>query len=340
MPNNDRSNQPTIAVVGVSSVDITIREAPDWMGHSAHDVYTPESLHTLNSPVEMGLGGNGAAAAYVLGKLGIPVELSTSIGTDAPGQLARGWLKQAGVRCLATKPAASTMVALSAVDGQGKRKGCLQHPGTELEWSLSASDTGATWLLVMIHSQVTPDELPAVHHLMQQFRKAGRTTVVDTGMGWIINRAEPQQIHALWSGANIVTGTSDELAHWTACSDPESIASRVLSHGAQQVVIKMGADGAAYQSDVQAYTHEQAVPVGQANRSIGAGDAFTGAMVGALAVGESLAVAVNHAQQIAAKVVQSGRCVLGWRDSCSLTCEEGSASPTMFADGFQSEDPS
>jgi len=120
MPHNDQAAGPTIAVVGVSSVDITIREAPDWMGPTGRDVYTRESLHALEAPVEMGLGGNGGAAAYLLGKLGLQVELTTSIGTDAPGQLLRGWLKQAEIRCVKSKPAESTMVAISAVDGQGK----------------------------------------------------------------------------------------------------------------------------------------------------------------------------------------------------------------------------
>ena len=310
MPKQDPTVQPIIAVVGVSSLDITIRDAPDWMGSTPRDVYTPESLYALDAPVEMGLGGNGGAAAYVLGKLGMTVELSTSIGTDAPGELVRGWLKQAGVRCMETPRAESTMVAFSAVDGQGKRMGCLQHPGAELDWSLPATDTGATWLLVMIHSQVTLDELPAVHQMIHQFRQSGGMTILDTGLGWIINRAEPRQIHALWSDANLVTGTMDELSHWTGKQDPESIAAEVLGHGPEQVVIKMGADGAAYQSGIEAFTHQRAVSIERPDCSIGAGDAFAGALVASLATGQRLSAAVSGAGQIAAQVVEAGRGVL------------------------------
>ena len=95
MPANEPSTPPTIAVVGVSGVDITVRDPPDWMGSTKCDAYTPESLHTLAAPVRMGLGGNGAAAAYVLGTLGLPVELYTAVGNDTPGQMVRGWLTRA-----------------------------------------------------------------------------------------------------------------------------------------------------------------------------------------------------------------------------------------------------
>ncbi|MCH2114823.1 MAG: carbohydrate kinase family protein [Pirellulales bacterium] len=310
MPNNEQTAQPKIAVIGATSVDITIREAPDWMGHTGRDIYTRESMHALEAPIEMGLGGNGGAAAYVLGKLGLPVELLTSIGTDAPGQLVRGWLQQAGVRSIETMPADSTMVALSAVDGQGKRQGCLQHPGAKLDWLVSASDTEAAWLLVMVHSLVTPDELQTVHQTMRKFRQADRLIALDSGMGWILNRAEPKRIHALWGHAHVVIGTLDELSHWTGKKDPESVAQDILGHGAAHVVIKMGADGASYQSAVYAFSHQPAISIARSDRSIGAGDAFAGALVGSLATGQPLPIAVTNAQHVAAQVVESGRGVL------------------------------
>ena len=309
MSNKDQSKRPTIVVVGAASVDITIREAPVWMGQTGRDVYTPASLHALKAPVEMGLGGNGGAAAYVLGKLGCQVELYSPIGTDASGRLVRSWLKEAGVLCAETKPAESTMVAIAAVDGQDKRLGCLQHPGSQVDWSLPESDTQASWLLVMVHSQVAAHELQTVHQAIQQFRSSGRTSVLDSGIGWM-NRVEPKQMYALWSHTNIVTGTLEELSHWTASDNPKSIAQTILDHGAEQVVIKMGADGAAYQSNVEAFTHQRAVSIRQAKLSIGAGDAFVGALVASLATGLPLSTAVGNAQHIAAQVVKTGHGVL------------------------------
>jgi dehydrogluconokinase len=340
MTNNDPTNLPTIAVVGAASVDITIREAPDWMGLTARDAYTADSLHSLEAPVEMGLGGNGGAAAYVLGKLGLPVELYASIGADAPGQLVLSWLKQADVSYMETKPVDSTMVAITAVDGQGQRLGCVQHLGAQVDWSVPASHTQASWLLVMVHAQVTVDELQALRQTIQQFRQSGCTTVLDSGIGWIVDRVEPQQMHALWSHTNVVTGTLDELSHWTARDDPKSIARAVLDHGAQQVIIKMGADGAAYQSGVEAFTHQKAVLVRHANLSIGAGDAFAGALVAALAIGEPLSVAVSNAQRLAAQVVEAGRGVLGWCDPSDLASEKYAGSPIDCVDGCQPEDRS
>ena len=61
---DDRStNLPTIAVAGAASVDIAIREAPDWTDSTARDVFIADSMHTLEKPPEMVLGGNGGASA-------------------------------------------------------------------------------------------------------------------------------------------------------------------------------------------------------------------------------------------------------------------------------------
>ena len=44
-----------------------IRRPPlDWVGGVSRDDYTPEMVRKLVCPPELGLGSNGAAAAYVL----------------------------------------------------------------------------------------------------------------------------------------------------------------------------------------------------------------------------------------------------------------------------------
>jgi sugar/nucleoside kinase (ribokinase family) len=52
--------------------------------------------------------------------------------------------------------------------------------------------------------------------------------------------------------------------------------------------------------------------VASSNVSIGAGDAFNGALIAALIEDRPLADAVARAQQVAAAVVERGRGVLGW----------------------------
>ena len=69
--------KPIIAVAGASSVDMTLRQPPlEWLGGASQDSYTPEMVKNLANRPELGLGGNGAASAYVLGLLGLRVLLN------------------------------------------------------------------------------------------------------------------------------------------------------------------------------------------------------------------------------------------------------------------------
>jgi sugar/nucleoside kinase (ribokinase family) len=311
------TDKPVIAVAGSAGLDVTLRDAPrDWIGEVGSDVYTPVTLRPLEAPPEMGLGGNGAAAGYVIGKLGLDVRLNAPISTDATGQLIRAWLDEAGVQCVAPL-GRSSMVSITAVGADSKRLGTLQHAGPTVDWALSAQDDAANWLLLAMYAQVTDEDLPQVRDALSQFRAHGGVTVLDTGVGWM-QRLPAKQITELWSQVDLLLGTVEELGHWTGASDPGAIAASALALGPDVVVVKMGADGAAWQSRACAFEHQRACPVSCSDVSIGAGDAFNGALVAALASGTALPTAVTQAQQIAAKVVDAGRGVLGWQQSAKL----------------------
>ena len=51
------------------------------------------------------------------------------------------------------------------------------------------------------------------------------------------------------------------------------------------------------------------------NVSIGAGDAFNGALIAELIRGRSVSESVANAQRIATQLVENGRGVLGWGES-------------------------
>ena len=303
-----------VAVAGSAGLDLTLRDPPrHWIGEVPRDVYTHRTLLPLRSPAEMGLGGNGGSASYVLGKLGCRVHLNAPIGQDPAGQLVRGWLDRAGVRCVA--PAGrSTMQAITAVDADGQRLGTLQHVGPALDWSLSARDEEATWLLASLPGQVPVEVLPEVLDLLRAFGGPNRARVLDTGLGWT-GKAAPGQVRELWAQAEVVVGTLEELTLWTSGRTGQEVAESVLAAGPHTVVLKMGPGGAAYQSKREAYSHQPPVRVASSNVSIGAGDAFNGALIAALIEDRPLADAVARAQQVAARVVERGRGVLGWGES-------------------------
>lgn len=303
-----------VAVAGSAGLDVTLRDPPRrWIGEVPRDVYTHRTLLPLHSPPEMGLGGNGGSASYVLAKLGRKVHLNAPVGRDPAGQLVRGWLERAGVRCIAP-PGRSTMQAITAVDPSGRRLGTLQHVGPPLDWSLSARDREATWLLASLPGQVPVEVLPQVLNLLQDFGGGNRVRVLDTGLGWT-GKVEPGRVRELWARAEVVVGTLEELTVWTSGRNGREVSERVLAAGPHTVVLKMGSGGAAYQSAKQPFAHQPPLRVASSNVSIGAGDAFNGALIAGLTEDRPLAEAVARAQQVAARVVERGRGVLGWGES-------------------------
>ncbi len=302
-----------VAVAGSAGLDVTLRDPPrHWIGEVPRDVYTHRTLLPLASPAEMGLGGNGGSASYVLGKLGWRVHLNAPIGHDPAGQLVRGWLAQTGVQCVA--PAGrSTMQAITAVDETGRRLGTLQHVGPTLDWNLSSQDEEAAWLLVSLPGQVPVEVLPEVLKLLKAFGRTDRVRVLDTGVGWT-GKVAPRQVRELWAQAEVMVGTLEELSTWTSGRSSQAVAERVLAAGPHTVVIKMGSAGAAYQSKQEAFARQAPVRLRCIDVSIGAGDAFNGALIGSLIQGRSLADSVARAQRVAATVVERGRGVLGWSE--------------------------
>ena len=256
----------------------------------------------------------------MLGKLGLDVLLNSSIGEDPTGGLVRGWLADAGVRCVAP-PAVSNMVSITAADADGRRLGTLQHVGSDIDWRLSADPSDATWLVLGIHGKVAEAELSGVQAALSGFRGRGRT-VLDSGVGWI-DSVKPGQMHELWSDVDVLVGTIEELSHWAGCVEPESIVEFVLAHGPGEAVVKMGALGAGYGCRGGRFEHQPACPVARSDVSIGAGDAFNGGLVAGLARGAALPDAVAQGQEVAAKVVAVGRGVIGWGQTVDMLSLEG-----------------
>ena len=299
---------PIIEVAGAACVDMTLRDVPaEWMSGASGENYLAAPLRLLAKPADVHLGGNGGAAAYVMGKLAAHVRLNAPVGQDTLGMLVRGWLADAGVDII-TPPGDSTMLAITAATGDGRRLGTLQHPGPPIDWRLSA-DSDAAWLLVAAFGQVTADDFTKACQAIASYRG---TAVLDSGVGWMRDVA-PARMHELWRHVDVLIGTVEELAHWTGCTELPAIAEFVLRHGPERVVIKMGAEGAAWQIADGSFAHQPALPIAKPDVSIGAGDGFNGTLIVSLARGESMEQAVTAAQRVAAKVVETGRGVLGWQ---------------------------
>lgn len=306
-----QTETPLIAVAGASCVDMTLRQPPlDWIGRPGQDRYRPETVLNLKQPPELGIGGNGAAAAYVLGMLGLRVALNGPTGEDAAGQLIRGWLADANVELVA-QPGRSTMFSITPVDARSRRLVCLQYPSPPIDWMASARNDDASWLLLAAHSQVQAGELKQVEDALRHFQSRGGMTALDTGIGWM-RTSRADEVTQTWAHVDLLIGTLDELKFWTGRDDPEDVAERARGLGARRVMIKMGADGAAWTDEDGVYAHQPARSVERSDVSIGAGDGFNGALIARLVRGESVESAVNFAQSVAANIVEIGNGVTGW----------------------------
>lgn len=302
---------PSVAVAGPASLDMTLcQDSLGGIGGQARDSYSPETMVPLQRPVELLLGGNGGAAAYVLGMLGVSVRLNAPIGSGDDAGLVHGWLKEANVTVVAP-PAASTMFALTPVDEHGNRLGCLQYPSPPIDWMRSARDDRASWLLIAANSLIEAEALPQVSEALAHFRSRGGATVLDTGIGWM-QTIDGEQMRRVWGHVDLLVGTLDELRYWSKLEKPEAIGRLALELGVRRVVIKMGPDGAGWVDEKGVYTWQPARRLERRGVSVGAGDGFNGAMISRLACGASLEAAVGFAQTVATKIVEVGRGVIGW----------------------------
>jgi dehydrogluconokinase len=105
------------------------------------------------------------------------------------------------------------------------------------------------------------------------------------------------------------------LAHWvlpglsegrllTGYEDPEDIAAFYLDQGAEAVAIKLGSHGAYYRTQ-QDQGFVAGVPVATVVDTVGAGDGFAVGMISALLENHSFADAVQRANWIGSRAVQS-----------------------------------
>jgi 2-dehydro-3-deoxygluconokinase len=90
----------------------------------------------------------------------------------------------------------------------------------------------------------------------------------------------------------------------TGSDDPELIARFYLERGARGVIVKLGAEGAYFETNTGERGHVKAQRVENVVDTVGAGDGFAVGVVSALLEGRTLAQAVARGNRIGALAVQ------------------------------------
>ena len=244
------------------------------------------------------------AAARLAGPAGLagPVRMIGRVGDDAEGRELRRLLEQDGIDCsgVATDPAERSGVAVIVLDAAGENTVLAVYGANARcgEAELEALDGALAGAAVLLVQQETPLETTA--RAMRMARDRAVCVVLDPSP----SRAGARE--GLHSICDILTPNQGEAAALTGrpVPDPASAAQAATAlrrGGIADVIVTLGANGAVVAAG-GAVTRLSGHAV-QAVASVGAGDAFNGALAVGLAEGRPVLEAARFANAAAALAV-------------------------------------
>ena len=262
--------------VGLTTLDVVQRFAGPLM----------RGVKAVSDEVELAAGGPAANAAVTCAALGVPVTLVTAIGSGGASGVVHDDLQRHGVRVVdCAGPGWQLPVACVLVERDGTRT--VLSPGAR------ASD-----------ARPTPEALAALdaagvvlldgHHPRLAEAALGRGAVV------VVDAGSPKPHVEQWLPRVDVLAASADYAVGLGLT-AEQVVDRGLAGGCHGVVVTQGGDDVLWaEGDRRGRRRPPVVEVVDTN---GAGDAFHGALVAALAAGDGLDAAVARASDIASRRV-------------------------------------
>jgi sugar/nucleoside kinase (ribokinase family) len=273
----------------------------------------------LVESIEQSLGGNGANAAYTVGRLGVPVRLVGMVGRDGFGEVVLAKLAMAGVDTSGIRrSAASTATTVVLVSGRGDRR-FLHRLGSSGEMYLEPDDFEREIQPGISHYHLaTPFTLPRMRavypELLRRARARGLATSLDTQ--WDSQGKWMSELAACLPLVDVLFANEDEARMLTGSTDPVKVAAALRDRGASTIVLKRGAEGCAVFTDREEF-HAPAFRVNAVDTT-GAGDCFAGAWLAAACRGLAPREAAHLANAVGAMVVQTLGAldgVVGWEET-------------------------
>lgn len=293
-----------VHVAGNAVLDLVVRAGGLGGAGDAVDGWGA-NVEVLREPVTPALGGCGAAPAWVLGRLGQAVTLSTNLAADAFGQLLASWLGAVGVT-LAPQPAPCRATAVHIIHVDGARRRSSYWRGDKVDWGAGLAGRTPAWYVATGYGAVDAHDAQVLTALCRDLRGRGARVLFDPSP-WFAGRIDAAQMLDLWRHVDVLSGTEDELAHWAGASGA-ALAPSCLRWGPSLVAVKRGPEGARWATA----GGSGEVPARAVDgNSVGAGDAFNARLLFGLSRGESAGQAVAAAVVFATRVVAAGRGVFG-----------------------------
>jgi ribokinase len=278
------SPTPRICVVGNAAIDLTTRVARLPMPGE-----TALALETAS-----GFGGKGANQAVAAARAGASTLLFAAVGEDADGDRLIAQLNAERVntrRMLRMR--CPTDLSIVTVDAAGENTIVTRnlaaagyHPDLS---TLRDSTRAGDW--IAMQGNLSAEVTEAV---LRDARLGGCRTLLNPG---------PVQFDCmpLLAEVDVLVVNRVEAATLTALDDATLSAAALQRAGAREVCVTLGADGVLW-CDSHGTRHLEAVHA-EAVDTVGAGDAFCGTLLAALAQDLSMLHAIRWAQAVAAYTV-------------------------------------
>lgn len=254
--------------------------------------------------------------AIGLARLGLKVGWASRLGMDSMGRSLIASMKAEGIDCSHVISDATQRTGFQfkgrVTDGSDPpveyhRKGsAASHMGpadVDEAWLRSARHLHATG----VFPAISETSLQAAFKSMDVMRAAGRTISFDTNLRptlWQSTEVMRHWINDLAARADWVLPGIEEGLLLTGDDTAEGIARFYRDRGAKLVVVKLGAAGAYFDSDVGGTGYVDGFPVKKVIDTVGAGDGFAAGVISALLEGRSVPEAVRRGAWIGARAVQ------------------------------------
>jgi len=254
--------------------------------------------------------------AIGLSRLGLKVGWASRLGTDSMGRYLIATMKAEGIDCshVICDPAQRTGFQFKGRVTDGSDPPVEYHRKGSAASHMGPADIDEPWLRSARHlhatgvfAAISETSLQAALKSMEIMRAAGRTISFDTNLRptlWSSTETMRHWINELAARADWVLPGIEEGLLLTGHGEPEGVARFYRERGAKLVVVKLGADGAYYDSDVAGTGRVEGFPVKEVIDTVGAGDGFAAGVVSALLEGRSVPEAVRRGAWIGARAVQ------------------------------------
>jgi dehydrogluconokinase len=268
-----------------------------------------ESFHKRTAGAETNV-------AIGLARLGLKVGWASRLGTDSMGRYLIATMKGEGIDCSHVICDASqrTGFQFKGRVTDGSDPPVEYHRKGSAASQMGPADVDEVWLQSARHlhatgvfAAISDTSLQAALKTMEVMRAAGRTISFDPNLRptlWSSTDTMRHWINELASRADWVFPGVEEGLLLTGETEPAAIARFYRQRGVKLVVVKLGAQGAFYDSDVAGTGHIEGFPVAEVIDTVGAGDGFAAGVVSTLLEGRSVPEAVRRGAWIGARAVQ------------------------------------